>query len=172
MSRFLITGLPRIRSAWLATLLNAAGVETVHDYTAAFGSLSALAAWLRQPGLRGWCDPCAACLHPEFSALEFSGRRVVIVERDPGAACMSMARWAGKPMPFETARANLATFRGLVDAEVLTVPYASLDDYAAVDSIVRHCTGHVLSPQLWRTFDLLKIEQHMPKARARLEARQ
>ena len=69
--RFLITGLPRIRSAWFSALFMALGIDTCHEYQTRFASLGAFRRWLHEPSLKGWCDPSAACLHPSFSALEF-----------------------------------------------------------------------------------------------------
>lgn len=170
--RFLVTGLPRMRSAWFATLFNALGVDTVHDYDAMFGSLEVMEGWLHQPGLKGWCDSSAACLHPEFSAREFAGMPVVIVDRDPSESCAAFTRWAQLPINMQTSKANLDLFRRLIGPDVLTVQYADLNAYATVAAVVFHCTRLYLSRATWQTFDLLKIEQHMPKARARWEEKE
>ena len=46
------------------------------------------------------------------------------------------------------------------------VPYADLEQYDTVARIVGYCTGMKLPFKTWRTFDVLKIEQHRPKAGA------
>ena len=96
---------------------------------------------------------------------------MVIVERNAGDACRAFSMWLGHPIGFATMQANLKTFQRLIRADVMTVAYADLDSYSTVASIVGHCTGRSLPGELWQTFDLLKIEQHMPKARMRCLAR-
>jgi hypothetical protein len=164
--RFLITGLPRIRSAWFSALLQSLSVDTCHDYQTRFDSLSALQRWLREPGLKGWCDPSAACLLPEFSAVEFAGHPIVIIDRDEASSRRAFEQWYGEPLPqFDTVVANYEQFKRSVGS-ALVVPYAALAHYDTVARTVDFCTGISLPFKTWQAFDLLAIEQHMSKVRA------
>lgn len=164
--RFLITGLPRTRSAWFTALFLALGVDACHESAARFDSLETFEAWLRQPGLKGWCDPSAACLVPEFAAKLFDGRPIVIVERHPEESCKSLQQWSGlNLLGFGAITSRYERFKSLA-GDALSVRYEDLDRYTVVREIVKHCTGIELPYDLWRTFDLLKVEQYMQKARA------
>jgi hypothetical protein len=164
---FLVTGLPRIRSAWFTVLFQALGVDACHEYRSRFDSLDAFVDWLRAPTFKGWCDPSAVCLFPEIAAHEFKGAKVVIIERNPAESRSALQRWSGLPLPhWNVVLENLNLFRRTIEADVLTVQYRNLDRFEVVASVVRHCSGIDLPFPVWREFDLLKIEQHMPKARA------
>lgn len=56
MSSFLITGLPRSRTAWLSCLFTHGRVYCHHDATGKFPEVSSLAADLMGPGFRGASD--------------------------------------------------------------------------------------------------------------------
>jgi hypothetical protein len=166
-NKFLITGLPRIRSAWFSALLQSLSVDTCHDYQTRFDSLSALQRWLHEPALKGWCDPSAACLLPEFSAVEFDGRPIVIIERDEASSRRAFEQWYGEPLPqFDTVVANYEQFKSAVRGSALIVSYTDLEQYPTIAQIVGYCTGISLPFKTWQAFDLLRIEQHMPKVRA------
>lgn len=160
---FLVTGLPRSRTAWLAALFNAVGFETIHDWAATFGSWSQFKRWY--VGNRGWCDPCAACAHPGLTLKLMEGHNIVVVARDPkqSAASLALAQ-PGDERIFGIVQRNYEQFAR--DARALVVDYDSLDYYMGVARVVEYCTGAILSRELYRTFNMLKIEQHTEKARA------
>lgn len=167
--RFLVTGLPRIRSAWLAVLFSTLGVDTCHDFSTRFNTLAELKTWIRSPGLKGWCDPSAACLLADFSMVEFAGYPVVFIERDAADSRASLARWMGATATprFDAVAVSANNFKEGIPA--LIVPYADLERYETVACIVRHCTGLRLPLETWRALDLLKIEQHVGKASSLFE---
>lgn len=164
---FLLTGLPRSRTAWFAALFNAVGVETIHDWAATFGSWSIFKAWFQ--GERGWCDPCAACVHPTKTIELMKGHKVVIVTRALADSYAAYAKWDGSDDPemFVQMTNNYKYLRRTLN-DAMEIEYAELNSFFGVQRVVYHCTGLVLSRQLYDTFNLLKIEQHKDKARAAL----
>lgn len=160
---FLVTGLPRSRTAWFAALFNAVGRETVHDWAATFGTWSQFRRWYI--GDRGWCDPCAACAHPGLTLDLVRGHPVAVIARDPkqSAASLDVAQ-PGDEQFFGVIQTNYERFAR--EARALVVDYDSLDNYMGVARVVVHCTGLMPSQELFRTFNLLKIEQHTAKAKA------
>jgi hypothetical protein len=159
VNRFLITGLPRIRSAWFTALLNAHGAPTKHELL----PTEALEQYA------GRCDPSAACLYPKRALPFYEGHPVVIIERDPACAKGALARWAGIPSEdFTNWHSIFANYEYFCaeSPKALRVHYNALNSYANVSAIVEYTTGRRLDQGLFETFDMLQIEQHVAKARA------
>lgn len=166
MRRFLITGLPRIRSAWLAALFSGERVTTFHDHVWNRGVQSTLDAVFATPGIAGLCDPGAACVYPDLAAQAFAMHPVVIIQRDADECKRSFSAWLGgmELHNWPRAVANYERFIRLVGGRGLIVNYYALENYTAVAEIYRHCTGLDLSRSRFQLFDGLKVEQHIGKA--------
>lgn len=148
--RYLITGLPRMRSAWLAALF-----ECAHD---------AAVSGIPDGGL---CDPCAACLYPRKALEYFTGSPIVIVRRDEAESRESFERWVGAGVTQWVAMTeNLKWFAQ--HSKHIEVPYADLNDYGKVAAMYHYCTGNDLQKKRFEFFDVLRIEQHKQKAELRL----
>lgn len=153
MERFLITGLPRIRSAWLTALLTAVGADVTHE------SLTG------PPFFGGWCDPTAACVWPEEAAKWIDSRPCVFINRNPLECRVSWEKWAGVELGnWQEICTNVAQFSLLTSPVV--IEYKDLEEYSTVAHIVKYCVGRYLPKYTWRVFNNLKIEQHLAKAQA------
>lgn len=174
---FLITGLPRIRSAWLAAILSSDTVQCVHDAAVSVESIEGFVRYhkLMQPVtsetpqiIVGLADPCAACMYPEKAIELFCESPVVIIDRDPIASRQSYEKWLGKPTTsWEIMERAHALFCERIPNAV-HINYEALDDYAIVNRICQHCTGQRLNRFRFDAFNLLKIEQHTAKAVSRI----
>jgi hypothetical protein len=171
---FLVTGLPRIRSAWFCALFNAMGVDCIHEWGYEFNyDRAAFSHWLRASHIVGVCDPSLACAEDRTHVLEvFENKKVVIINRDPIEAQHSFEAWIGQRAPnYAALIANLESFKKELSADVLEVDFDQLDKYDAVRAVVKHCCGWVVPYRLWRRYDGLCVEQHLSKAaRARSKA--
>jgi hypothetical protein len=168
-SRFLITGLPRSRTAWLAALMCAHGVETLHEYPPFFANLEELRAWLyagTEAAPHGYVDGFAIIHHAELVRQHFAEQPIVVIWRNPLEV---RASWESREEPLTDA--NFQRVIGKVmqfwseikeHPNVLTVPYALLDDYAAVNEMVIYLTGQPLKLMTFRLFHQLKIELLKP----------
>lgn len=168
---FLITGLPRTRTAWFTALFNAIGVPCIHEWGYGFQySKSAFHHWLGLNGPRGVCDPSMACATEQAETLElFAKCPVVLIERNSIDAQTAFEDWIGQPTPnYGALVRNVMEFRRglkMVKADLFEVRYEQLDDYETIRTIVRHCCGRPLPHNVWRQFDALHIEQHLTKVR-------
>lgn len=158
--QYLLTGLPRIRSAWFAALLSTDSVPCYHspeDPETLTGEF-------------GISDPGAACLYPDWASWASDSAPIVIVTRDPADSRKSLERWSGLALPQVGWEAIIESYDAFLDDSspmTLYVPYGCLDDYAAVAMIHKHLTGRTLSRTRFDIFNGLKIEQHLDKARNR-----
>lgn len=161
---FLITGRPRIRSAWLAALLANDEISVYHE-----------APHAKQPitdAVYGLLDPGAACLYPNLALEAFEGRTIIIIERPEKDARASLERLinatAGNWSAIED-RYQLFKSRAL-ELGAITVPYSTLEDYEVISNIVALCTGADLSRQRFELMLGLHVEQDFLRAREREQA--
>lgn len=171
-ARFCITGLPRSRTAWLAALMCAHGVETFHEYPPFFDTLEDLGAWLyagTEEDPHGYVDGFAIIHHAELLKEHFADHPIVIVQRNPAAVRKS---WEQRDGPisdelFHGVVRKVMLFWSEMEGKpnVLAVPYDLLDSFDGVDRLVRHCTGRPLKYRTWQLFNVLKIELFTAKCR-------
>jgi hypothetical protein len=157
---YLLTGLPRIRSAWFAALLTTDDKPCYHSPEDPFSIT----------GNFGIADPNAACLYPAWAIRETEDKPVVVIARNPDHSRDALARWGGvDPVQMEGWDAMVGNYRWFLNAvpHALVVPYEALDSYEEVAHIYRHLTGRALSKSRFDIFSALQIEQHLPKAQAR-----
>lgn len=163
--RFLITGFPRMRSAWLAALFSSDLVHCFHDaahHGSVTGMLNEVVKSTSQ--IVGLCDPSAACVYPQLAIKLFAESPIVIVRREADDAKQALETWAGMEMKnWHELGANYDWFARSA-AHACWIDYADLDDYFVVSELYRHCTGLLLDKHRFDLFNTLKIEQHREKA--------
>lgn len=174
-SRFCITGLPRSRTAWLAALMCAHGVETLHEYPPFFETLEELRAWLyagtaAEP--HGYVDGFSLIYHAPLVKLHFADSPIVIIVRKPADVRRSWEAWDG-PIDDEVfaavmRRAIRFATENAGTPNVIVVPYEQLEQYQAVNRLVQHCTDRPLKYRTWQLFHRLKIELHKDKCGPRV----
>lgn len=169
-SRFCITGLPRSRTAWLAALMSAHGIETLHEYPQFFDSLEDLGAWLfagTESSPRGYVDGFSIIHHAALLREHFEGYPIVVVQRDPLEVRRSWEAWDGpiSDEAFAQVLERVRRFCAAASTNVLPIPYDELESYDGANRLVVHCTGRSLKPLTWQLFHRLKIELHKAKCR-------
>lgn len=161
---YLITGLPRIRSAWLSALLTRDDCVCYHEAP----TLGMPA--LDDPSAFGLCDPGAASLYPNFALKAFDGRKMVIIERAPSDSRRALEKFAGmEATNWDAIEARYNHFRRYA-VQPLVVKFKQLSDYRTVNKIHLFVLGWSLTRQRFDFFDGLRIEQDVMK-RAQAEAR-
>lgn len=169
-ARFCITGLPRSRTAWLAALMCAHGIETLHEYPPFFATLEELGEWLyagTQENPHGYVDGFSIIHQAALLKQHFEDCPIIVIRRNPSEVRRSWEGW-DRPIADESFAAVLATVDEFCrdtahKANVLTVAYESLEGYEAVNALVLHCTGRTLNVRTWQLFHRLKIELHKAK---------
>lgn len=156
--RFLVSGEPRCRTAWLTALLNAHGFLTYHD-PLTFG--------VPILGEYGVCDPALALGAPKSTLRHFLGSPVVcLYSDDPLSNIMAlMAVYGGKTTLLEQTRSlnNLEYFKSRVE---YLVHVDELEDNEKVANLVTYLTGKPADHRLITIFQGLLITQHVEKAYA------
>lgn len=170
-SRFLITGWPRTRTAWLAVLFNCLGVETLHERPLHFGDACQFSGWVKagtplHP--RGLVDGFAAIAYPTQALRLFEGNPIVVVKRPLGEVLESWQAFMGRPISaaeiqLENAVCNYRAFLRSMPRTARVVEYAALDDYDAVSDVVQFCTGKTVSKPLFHFLSHTRIEIHKGK---------
>lgn len=149
--RFLISGHPRTRTAWLCALINAHGVRCYHDAITNNIPLDTDA---------GIADPTIACYQPAEGVMACTGPRICLLRRDWQHA---FEKWSGcevLPSGADRIETNVQSFQR---GAKVTLSYELLDDRHVVGDVLKLC-GVEPDPELLRVFDQLKIEQHQAKA--------
>jgi hypothetical protein len=161
---YLITGLPRIRSAWLSALLSTEMLPCYHeaptenmapiDTTAPFGLL----------------DPGAACLYPQWALSHFSDRLIILIERPINDSKKALEKFAGMPATnWKAIEDRYLMFREKTPKRTVRVKFRDLARYEVVAELYSMCTHGKLSRQRFELFDGLRVEQDIVK-RAKAEA--
>lgn len=160
---YLVTGLPRIRSAWLAAVLTRDDAISYHE--APTEQMRPIDGKLPF----GLFDPGAACLYPNFALKAFDRRKIVIIERDPAISRRALEKFAGSELPYwEAVESRYNQFRRYA-VQPMIVPFKHLAQFDTVDRISKFVTGWPLSRARFDLFDGLRIEQDIVK-RALAEA--
>jgi hypothetical protein len=161
---YLITGLPRIRSAWLSALLSTEMLPCYHE-----------APTERMPPIKtgapfGLLDPGAACLYPNWALEHFSEERIILIERPISDSRRALEKFAGMPATnWKAIEDRYLWFRGKLPKRATRVRFKELADYEVVAALYAMCTRGELSRQRFELFDGLRIEQDVVK-RAKAEA--
>lgn len=128
---FLIFGLPRSRTAWLAAFLNGPGIRCEHDLLGRCKSFGDLGRYLgrRSEGISGNADSGMLFYIEQVLEAVPAETRLVLVERAAEEVRESWERLeAGVLEPILPQLADaIATLKGRAD--VLVIPFAELDDH-------------------------------------------
>jgi hypothetical protein len=169
-SNFFITGYPRIRSAWLAAMITANGTLCIHDYRTATKGKAKLLAWLEDHPKAGIADPCLASLEPDFALKYFKDLQCAVILRPFGDCKKSYEAWSGKDVAVDHWKLINNNYRNFIEnlnpKNVMYVPFKELDHYPTTDKLVQHLTGKPLNRDIFKMFNLMKVEQHFTKAMA------
>ena len=151
--QYLVSGHPRVRSAWLCALLNAHGSRCVHDLETNGYPLSIIC---------GVSDPGIAMLRPYDACRYNKGASICLTRRDWRQA---FERWAGVSLSDKAAQAideNVQRYKALPN--VYHLDYKMLENSTKVAEVIELCTRKPADPNLIKIFQQLKIEQHIEKA--------
>lgn len=163
---FLITGRPRVRSAWLAALLATDAMPVYHEAPLAKTPID-------QEGPFGLIDPGAACLYPNLALEKFRDCTIIVIERSEKESRTALERLAGKKAEhWDAIEERYQFFRKAVKkrAEVLFIPFIELNEYWILCKLMRLTTNQILTQQRFELFDGLRIEQDFHKAQLREQA--
>lgn len=158
---YLIAGLPRSRTAWLAALLYQDTLPCHHD---AYFSLAGLVA---RGTPFGFASPSLVCVNATLALATFPEHPIVAIDRDPDACHRSFVKWFGAPLPhWNTLLSGYDMFwRGIAgNPRVLRIQFAELDTYDTANAVYRHVLGRDLPEERFTVFDGLQIEQNRDKA--------
>ena len=155
---YLITGLPRCRTAWLAALLYG-DIPCYHDNP---GSLLALVAIGTPFGLS---SPSLVAWKPMLAVEIFADAPIVVVHRPAIDSRASHEAWFGSRLEnWKIIEDRFAWFMREVPRDrLLVVESSELDNYEAANRVHFHCLGTPLPAEKFGVFNLLKIEQHRQK---------
>lgn len=163
-TRFLITSLPRSRTAWMAAFLTAHGAPCLHEPEITIPNLSDLRR-VFDLGWNGISDPSAYAKWPQQIDKEFAGKPTLVIRRNSEEAKAAFEEFIGVPAAqWSILEESLEKF--VANFKPMEIRFDAMDDPDVMDLVVKHLTG---SPMNRRTFSLfrdLKIQQHIEKARA------
>lgn len=170
---FLIVGLPRSRTAWLAAFLTDGPVFCHHEliarcagwdgYPDALMNTPAEIVGDSSSAIPAYYDKCAFLLPPH---------NVIFIDRDRDDATASAQRFVRKecgqlfdPIRHQKVLADYDAMRCRFPNS-LTVPYQNLDDAGAVGELVQETTGQDLNIERFNLFTKLRITVIPQKAYA------
>lgn len=160
---YLILGRPRSRTAWLSALLyrDPPGVPCYHD------RMHQLTEWVAAGKPFGWSAPSAPMMAINYLARVYQSAPIVVIGRPAEECFQSLERFTGLEFESQAIERYEKRFQALLDRlpadRTLSIPYSGLDEYETVDRVHRHCLGWPLDRDRYHTFNLLRIEQHLPK---------
>lgn len=158
---YLISGMPRCRSAWLTAVLRAHGSRAYHDIYARGFDLN---------GDYGVVDPAIALFTPnEALDTDPTVTKFCLYADDLTDRIDALAK-ASDTHITDIARLVWAENFCQYRRHVPGIHVDDLDDDERVGEIVKACTRQAPSSDIISTFQLLKIEEHMPKARLLLSS--
>lgn len=160
---YLITGLPRIRSAWLAAVLCRDDFPVVHEAPPKHYPLKMKQSF-------GLIDPGAACLYPNLALKAFNRSTIIVIDRSAVSSRRSLERLLGGPAGnWQAIEERYRYFCASVQtAKVYS--FKALDEYSVVNEISVVCTGFDLSRDRFDLFQTLRVEQDFVKAAKREQA--
>lgn len=157
---YLILARPRSRTAWLTALMFG-DIPCYHD------ELHRIEDWVAAGDPFGLVAPSAPMIPIDYVVQTYAEAPVVVIERPAQECYESLSRFTGIEFPPSNVSHFEKRFQALVDrlpiARRLTIPFIALDQYETACRIHQHCVGRPLDPERHRAFNLLRIEQHLPK---------
>jgi hypothetical protein len=153
---YLVSGLPRCRTAWLTALFNAHGSLCYHDV---------IPQQLPYDIQAGICDPSLACVTPEKALAAAHGKPKVYLFRPLEESIAALEKWWGQGKlrgAKDLFSKNAEIYRLGMEGPKLHVD--QLDDNHVVADLVKYCTGKDASKEIIEIFQLLKIEEHRDKS--------
>ncbi len=160
MKPFLISGMPRCRTAWLTAVLNAHGILTYHDVI------------LHRRDVKsdeyGVCDPTLALMFPRQTLAHYAGSPIIrLYADDLNERFDALDAWSHKPLTMKMRRiyrTNYAWFA--YNTPDVGIHVNELEDDDVVGEIITTCTRGEVTPsrEIISIFQLLKIEEHVKKA--------
>ncbi len=155
---YLISGVPRTRTAWLCALMNAHGSLCYHDAITNNLDLTLDA---------GLADPTMACLFPVEALRLLRGNPAICIRRIDWREAFEA--WAGVEFTDRQAdqwEQHCQIFAG----GSISVMLSELEDDHVVKEIIETCAPNLnASLGLIQIFQGLKIEQHLEKAQRSLQ---
>lgn len=158
---FVIFGLPRSRTRWLAAFLTYGGWSCGHDEARHARSLDDVRSWLAQP-CTGTAETAAAAFWRLL--LQVCPDVRVVVIRRPVDAVLASTLALGIPFDVAGLAASLRRMDAKLDqierrvAGVLSVPFADLADEAVCARVFEHCLGLAHDPAWWRALAPVNIQ--------------
>ena len=158
--RYLITGLPRMRSAWLAAILSTVS-ETSHETRPLFSTREDLQDWLLAES-----DTAAGIVSPaglgefEDGRQLFDGYPVVFIRRQAHEARTSFNAYLGEEYPVKDWLAVVDNAKKWKARANLVIDYEDLEYKDYLDKITDTCKIPRVSEHNWRLFNYLNIQQH------------
>lgn len=173
-NKFIITGFPRSRTAWLSALFCSENVICLHEPINNFISLDLMKMYVDELNYEyvGISDSSIALNH-FFYISYFSQYPVVIVNRDKKEVADSLLKITGLPRTKIERILNMIEF-GLneirANCNVLDVDYNDLDEISLLKLIAGFCTPNVpLDEEQCKVFRNFYITQHTSKLLAGME---
>ena len=159
MSGFIVYGLPRSRTAWLARFLSYGEWHCGHEELRHARSLADVKAWWSQP-----CTGTAETAAAPFWRLVPSDVRVVVIRRPVDEVVESLARLGfdrDAMLPLMRRQdAKLDQIEKRVPG-VLSVRFADLENEATCARVFEHCLPYKHDPAWWATIAPVNIQIDM-----------
>ena len=149
----------------MTALFNALGARTVHDVYLTHPQ------WHQDKGTYGVCDPSVAMLFPEHAHAVNPSLCFNVCADSLEDRLDALDHWSGTPLHPQTRDKYLENYVKYL----LTVPEGNgfhvdkLNDDDFVADLYLRCTGEYADKEIIKIFQLLKIEEHYPKAKALLD---
>lgn len=156
---FLITGRPRIRSAWLAALLSCGNVPVYHEAPLPKAPIDEKLSF-------GLVDSGAACLWPNKALQLYAGHTIIIIERPEKDCRASLERLVGQEAKhWDLLEERYQFFKSRSGATI--VQFDSLNEWGGVQPLVEYLIHVRITRQRFQLFDGLRVEQDFRKAQQR-----
>jgi hypothetical protein len=157
---YLILARPRSRTAWLAGLLFS-DIPCYHDEPQLISRL------IQRGQPFGMSAPSLPMMDLEYIADVYAHAPVVVIDRPAQRCYDSLSGFIGLPFPQSNVDRFESRFQALVDRlagdRQLSIPYVGLEEFETVNRIHLHCLGRPLDPERFHVFNMLRVEQHLPK---------
>lgn len=173
---FVITGLPRTRTAWMAALMSGERSICFHEPKNIFGSWNAFFAYATTLDYEyiGISDS-SVTIDPLFDWSIFQMAKIVMIDRNPEDVIDSYSN----VMDFshtEAADLVLRVYDGLnqlvAKHEVMHVGYDALESIATVAAIWDYCLPGIRIPEeKIKQMQYLRVEQHIEKVLKHMQSR-
>lgn len=157
---YLILARPRSRTGWLSALLFG-DVPCYHD------ELHRLSDLVEARSPFGMSAPSMPMMDLDYVAEIYREAPIVVIDRPIEESFLALERFVGATLPEGSRERYETLFQALLDrlprSKMLSIPCGELELYETVDRVHRHCLGRGLCREKFRAFNLLRIEQHLPK---------